>query len=151
MAKFTPPPKAKLVGKEYANLHSLFMHRKYNSTPTKSELRVKELLSNEGIRFQFQKGLFYKKGKFERFYIADFYLPKKKIIIEVDGSIHNQKKIIENDKRKDAYYTNIRKFKVLRVKNENIEHIVSMIYDLMTLPKKSILRCEDFLKRNDLC
>ena len=39
-------------------------------------------------------------------YVADFYCHKAKLVIEVDGSIHNLDEVKQNDKEKEAYLTN---------------------------------------------
>jgi len=39
----------------------------------------------------------------ERFIIPDFYIARKKMIIEVDGSIHKLSHILELDKIKEEY------------------------------------------------
>jgi cyclase len=52
-------------------------------------------------------------------FIADFYCHEKKLIIELDGSIHNIKEIFENDLERQAA---IEAFgiKVIRFKNQEI-------------------------------
>lgn len=49
--------------------------------PTISELKFRDILNEMGLKYQFQKKIFVEKN----FYIADFYLIKHKIAIEVDG------------------------------------------------------------------
>ena len=39
-------------------------------------------------------------------YIADFYCHKAKLVIEVDGSIHNLDEVKQNDKEKETYLIN---------------------------------------------
>jgi len=53
------------------------------------------------------------------FFIADFYCHEKKLIIQLDGSIHNVKEVLENDLQRQAA---IEAFgiKVIRFKNEEI-------------------------------
>ena len=53
------------------------------------------LLNKNNIFFEFQK-IFYiraKDGYIIRYYIADFYIPDKAIIIEVDGKFHDKHKL----------------------------------------------------------
>lgn len=53
-------------------------------------------------------------------YIADFYCQKHRLIVELDGEIHNKLENQEYDKVRDNYLTNLG-FKVLRIKNSEIE------------------------------
>ena len=67
-------------------------------------------------------------------YIADFYCPKAKIIIEIDGSQHYQKEEIKNDKDRDCYFQSLG-LKVLRFSNNEIKSnlmgVVDMLYELL--------------------
>lgn len=68
--------------------------------PTLAELEFKKILDelkNDNIKFNydFQRKIF---GK-EKFYIADFYIWKEKIIFEIDGGVHNDR--FENDKERE--------------------------------------------------
>ena len=71
--------------------------------PSPLEERMKEFLDENYIEYEFQK-IFYicdKDGWIIRYYIADFYIPEKDIIIEVDGKFHN------NQRQKDKNRTKI--------------------------------------------
>lgn len=60
--------------------------------PSKLEERMQLFLNDLGIKYEFQK-IFYiyaDDGWIIRYYIADFYIPSKDIIIEVDGKFHNK-------------------------------------------------------------
>lgn len=62
--------------------------------PSPLEKRMKELLIGWGIRYETQK-IFYIRasdGWIIRYYIADFYVPSKRLIIEVDGKFHDKHK-----------------------------------------------------------
>lgn len=52
-------------------------------------------------------------------YIADFYIPSYKIIIELDGSQHGLPENKEYDKERDHYLMS-RGYKVLRYKNIDV-------------------------------
>lgn len=53
-------------------------------------------------------------------YIADFYCQKHKLIIELDGKIHDLKERREYDEVRDNFFTSL-DYKVLRFKNEEVE------------------------------
>lgn len=65
--------------------------REFRKNPTPAEkqlwtkLRGKHLL---GLKFLFQHPIFYRYENKKRFFVADFYCHKLKLVIEVDGGIH---------------------------------------------------------------
>ena len=61
-----------------------------------SSLRGKQLL---GVQFYRQKPI----GD----YIVDFFAPKAKLVVEVDGSQHMQGDHATKDKRRDAYFASL--------------------------------------------
>jgi len=64
-------------------------------------------------------------------YIADFYCPKAKLIIELDGSQHYEEKGIKKDKIRDEYFESLG-LKVLRFSNldvlRNLNEVLEKIY-----------------------
>ena len=52
-------------------------------------------------------------------YIVDFYCPKSKLVIEVDGEIHETEEAIENDSHRTAVLEGYG-LKVLRFRNEEV-------------------------------
>ena len=54
-------------------------------------------------------------------YIADFYAHEIKLVIEVDGEIHNTKDHKEYDKVRDEFFTD-REITVLRFTNNEVEN-----------------------------
>ncbi len=64
-------------------------------------------------------------------YIVDFYCPKRKLIIELDGSQHYGEEGIKKDKRRDAYLKDIG-LKILRFSDrevfENLNGVLERIY-----------------------
>lgn len=60
--------------------------------PSPLEKMMMEFLKCHHVGYDFQK-IFYikdKKGCIKQYYIADFYIPNKKLIIEVDGKFHKE-------------------------------------------------------------
>jgi very-short-patch-repair endonuclease len=71
-----------------------FRAEEMNIWPSPLEERMKEVLDISGIHYEQQK-IFYiyaDDGWIIRYYIADFYVPDKNIIIEVDGRFHDRHK-----------------------------------------------------------
>lgn len=73
-----------------------------------ARLRRKQLL---GIQFYRQKPIGY--------YIADFYAPAARLIVEVDGSQHADLAQAEHDKRRTAYFKEIG-LRVLRFNDREV-------------------------------
>ena len=111
---------------------------KYNKN-TKQISRVlrKNMTKEEIILWSRIKGKQIKEVQFYRQrlignYIADFYCPKAKLIIEVDGSQHYEEEGIEKDKIRDEYFESLG-LKVLRFTNldvlKNINGVLEKIYE----------------------
>ena len=70
--------------------------------PSKLEERMMGFLDDLGICYEFQK-IFYiyaDDGWIIRYYIADFYVPDKNIIIEVDGKFHDRQRLHDKHRTK---------------------------------------------------
>lgn len=103
------------------------------NNPSFLEKMMMQFLNTNHISFEFQK-IFYIAGKnnyITQYFIADFYIPAKKTIIEVDGKFH-QKQSKEDKKRTMLIKEHYKKVKVLR-----------MTYNDIHNPRK----LEDLLKR----
>jgi len=76
-----------------------------------------------GYRFRRQFGI----GK----YVADFYCPKLKLAIEVDGYSHLDEKVFENDQVRQTYLEDLG-IKVIRYNSEeifnNLPQVLEQIY-----------------------
>lgn len=86
---------------------------------TPEELYLKELLDALNVDYIFQKGFL--SGDF--FCIVDFYLPKYKLCIEIDGGYHTTEKQKKRDWAKDKYLKETRRFRVLRLTNEEVHYL----------------------------
>jgi len=93
------------------NIRSLFYRRKEsrnNSTPEEILLWLQLKNSKAGFKFRRQHSI----GG----YIADFYCPAKKLIVEIDGPQHLKKENMEYDKIRSDYFKGLN-IKVLRFSN----------------------------------
>jgi len=85
-----------------------------------SRLRGKQLL---GVQFNSQKAI----GE----YVVDFYAPRAKIVIEIDGSQHFTGEHVEGDKQRDKYLVDLG-LRVLRFNSRevltSIDEVVAAIY-----------------------
>jgi very-short-patch-repair endonuclease len=78
-------------------------------------VRNRKLLGRKFLR---QHPIFYDLLGKESFYISDFYCHELKLVIEIDGKIHDYNK--ENDKQRDLIM-GLLGLNVLRFKNDEIE------------------------------
>ena len=98
---------------------------------TYAERLFKSFLTGK-IDFEFQK-IIYTDNK--HFFIADFYIPSKNLIIELDGEYHND--IKQQDK--DIWRTNILKslgYEVIRFKNSQIIESKNLFWILNIIENK---------------
>lgn len=90
----------------------------------------RKLLRNESTPaeialWQLLKGKKVKGYKFRRqhsvgHYILDFYCPKARIAIELDGEIHHNSEAEEYDENRTRYLEDIEHIKVLRFENQEV-------------------------------
>lgn len=63
---------------------------KSRNNPSPLEKSMMEFLNNHHVKYEFQKPCcIYDKGVITQFFIVDFYISDKKIIIETDGKYHD--------------------------------------------------------------
>ncbi|MDD5031453.1 MAG: endonuclease domain-containing protein [Patescibacteria group bacterium] len=109
-------------------VHNLTIQKKtrqyLRNNATKAEkIFWQELRNNKiGVKFRRQHGI---KG-----YVVDFYCPKLKLIIELDGVVHDFRKQRERDYLKEKELEKLN-FKVIRYNNFDImENIGEVMKDL---------------------
>ena len=90
-------------------------------TPTEQilwkKLRCKQL---DGYRFRQQHGF----GP----YVLDFYCPELRLCIEIDGDIHQDRKVRTKDENRTIFLEQNR-IVVLRIRNEEVEQDIEMVID----------------------
>ncbi len=116
-----------------ANEHILDRAKELRDTETEAEKLLWEQLRAKkvnGFKFRRQHAI-------ERF-IADFYCHKAKLVIEVDGRIHNKPEVKERDINRTA---EIEKYgiKIIRLTNkeilEDLENVLEKIKKELLTPK----------------
>ena len=105
----------------YGASQPIFMRaEELRKNPTADEkllwLRLKR--NQLGVRFKRQHPIW--------MYIADFYCHEKKLVVEVDGSVHNIKENAEYDKHR-TYILGGSGIKVIRFRNEEVEKNIEFI------------------------
>ena len=78
-----------------------------------------------GYKFLRQHPIIYQPdNKHPQFFIADFYCASKKLVIEVDGKIHDFQK--EDDQHRDDILKGLG-LRVLRIKNDELKDVVKVL------------------------
>lgn len=85
----------------------------------------------DGLRFR-------KQHPIDR-YIVDFYCYEIKLIIEIDGGIHDSQK--EYDENRDHYLT-ANKYNILRFSDEEIKHSTNDVLDKIRKSASEIKKAE---------
>lgn len=80
---------------------------------TPAEIAVRRYLRIIKVRAIFQKGFF---SPFH--IIADFYFPRRKIILEIDGGYHKNQ--VEKDRNRDEAFLRCRGIRTVRVTNDDV-------------------------------
>ena len=99
---------------------------------TYAERLLKTFLTGK-IDFEFQK-IIYTDNK-KHFFIADFYIPSKNLIIELDGEYHDDAK----QQNKDIWRTKVLKslgYRVIRFKNKQITESKNLFWVLNIIENK---------------
>ena len=86
-------------------------------------------------KFNRQFPIYFEYEDQKRFFIADFYCHEKRLIIEVDGGIHEQQK--DYDSLRTEIINNL-EIKVIRFSNENVmNNLNSVITELKRIRKSN--------------
>jgi very-short-patch-repair endonuclease len=98
--------------------------RELRQKMTEEELVLWEKLRNRkffNLKFQRQYPVIYEYVNNEpRYFIADFYCAEKKVILEIDGKIHDFRK--QRDNKRDEILRSMN-YHLLRIKNEELGNI----------------------------
>lgn len=95
-----------------------------NNSTFSEKLLWKEIRNNQlGVKFRRQFGI--------NKYIVDFYCPKLKLVIEIDGATHETKEELENDNIRQKFLEELG-IKVKRYTNTDIlNNLEGVLVDLM--------------------
>lgn len=106
-------------------------HNKVELKDRRRELRKNQTKAEEIFWFELRNnklGAKFKRQHSISGYIADFYCQKYKLIIELDGEIHNTKEAVEYDEVKDKFFKELG-YKILRFQNSEVENDVEKVLD----------------------
>jgi very-short-patch-repair endonuclease len=110
---------------KYSEIKKLATRLRNNSTPSEkilwNEIRRRKLK----YKFLRQHPILYDSANNEFFFfIPDFYCSEKKLVIEVDGKIHDYHKEYDNNRSEVLKGKGLH---VLRIKNEKLENVKNVI------------------------
>lgn len=133
--------------KSYKGITLLARNLRKNQTMSEkllwTVLRRKSLL---GYKFLRQHPIFYRvKNKLVEFFIADFYCSELKLIIELDGEIHEKNKAYDSERdmkllNKDIY--------VIRIRNEELDEMNTVIHFIKGIINKRISQISENKQNN---
>ncbi len=99
--------------------------RKLRNNATEAEIKLWARIRRNQIR----NLRFYRQKQIGN-YIVDFYCPKQKMIIEIDGGHHYENgELIEKDIEREHYLKSIVKLKILRFTNYDIVKNIYSVVD----------------------
>ncbi len=111
---------------------ALHLSRELRKKQTKAEqifwsaVRKKQFM---GYRFLRQHPLFYEYYGKEKFFIADFYCKELRLVVEIDGGVHEQQG--DYDRIRSEILENQKELKIIRFKNEEVfENMNKVLIDL---------------------
>ncbi|MGN8225126.1 endonuclease domain-containing protein [Gracilimonas sp. BCB1] len=111
--------------------------RELRKNPTPSEKRLWKYIRNRqlgGYKFLRQKPFVYEQHNNRRyFYVADFYCAELKLVVEMDGKIHDFQK--EYDYQRGVVLNELG-LKVLRIKNEELADIDRVLEKILEVGRK---------------
>ncbi len=110
------------------NPKKLELARQFRKNPTESEDVVWQMLRNRQI-----KNLKWRRQQVIDGFIADFYCAELNVVLEIDGSVHDN----EDVKEYDAYRTSVLESKgirIFRLRNEECDkqHLTELIENIIT-------------------
>lgn len=106
-------------------------HNNRTLTERRRELRKNQTKAEEILWFELRNnklGVKFKRQHSIGGYIADFYCQKYKLIIELDGEIHDAKEAKESDSVRDRFFKELG-YKILRFKNSEVENGVEKVLE----------------------
>jgi len=110
------------------------VHNKRSLLDIRRTLRVnstsaEEILWEE-IRNKKLNGLKFKRQHSIGNYVVDFYCASKRLIIELDGEVHNTEEQKEKDQHRDQNLTEMN-FKILRISNSQVFNDIETVKRLL--------------------
>jgi very-short-patch-repair endonuclease len=110
--------------------------RELRQNQTPNEMVIWQMLRNRrflGYKFLRQHALWFQYNGATRFFVADFYCAVLKLVIEVDGGIHEKQR--DHDELR-TFIINRMGVRVVRIANEETNHVRTLKIRLETIVVK---------------
>lgn len=116
-----------IIRNQKINPKKLEITRQFRKNPTESEDAVWQMLRNRQI-----KNLKWRRQQVIDGFIADFYCAELNVVLEIDGSIHENEEVKEYDEYRTSVFES-RGIKVFRLKNEDCDkqHLTELIEHIL--------------------
>ena len=100
----------------------------FRKNPTESEDAVWQMLRNRQI-----KNLKWRRQQVIDGFVADFYCAELNVVLEIDGLVHDNEEVKENDEYRTSVFES-KGIKTYRLKNEDCDkqHLVALIKHIIT-------------------
>ena len=110
------------------NPKKLELARQFRKNSTESEDAIWQMLRNRQI-----KNLKWRRQQVIYGYIADFYCAELKVVLEIDGSVHENEDVKAYDEFRTSVFES-KGIKVFRLKNEDCDkqHLTELIESIIT-------------------
>ena len=105
------------------------IHNLYNLREHRKELRKNPTLQEEKLWWYLRKnqlGVKFRRQHSIGGYIVDFFCKEKKLILEIDGEVHNTKTAKEYDEVRDKFITSFGYF-ILRFYNSEVDNSIDVV------------------------
>ena len=112
-----------IIRNQKINPKKLELARRFRKNPTESEDMVWQMLRNRQIR-----NLKWRRQQVIDGFIADFYCAELNVVLEIDGSIHDDEEVKEYDEFRTSVFAS-KGIRVYRLKNEDCDkkHLIELI------------------------
>ena len=116
-----------VVRNQKINPKKLELARHFRKNPTESEDAVWQMLRNRQIR-----NLKWRRQQVIDGFIADFFCAELNVVLEIDGSVHDNEEVKEYDEYRTSVFES-RGIKVFRLKNEDCDkqHLTELIENIV--------------------
>ena len=102
----------------------------FNARQLRNKLTPSEQVFWLRLKEQFPKYKFRRQHPIS-IYVADFYCHKLKLVIEIDGSIHDSEKAKLNDRRRQQNLENLN-LTVIRFTNDQVKNEIESIFEMIS-------------------
>lgn len=117
-----------VIRNQKINSKKLELAREFRKNPTESEDAVWQMLRNRQI-----KNLKWRRQQVICGYIADFYCAELKVVLEIDGSVHENEDVKAYDEFRTSVFES-KGIRVFRLKNGDCDkqHLTELIEQIIT-------------------